>query len=128
MFKINTIYVYLYKRFYGIILYSFGEFCFMDEIHIGKQIKALVEERGFSITEFAKRINKSRENAYSIFSRKTLDTGLLLKISAVLEFDFFKQFSSDANSQLELIDSLRNEVKLLKELNELLRQKGSGNN
>jgi transcriptional regulator with XRE-family HTH domain len=97
----------------------------MDEIHIGKQIKAVVEERGFSITEFAKRINKSRENAYSIFSRKTIDTGLLLKISKVLEYDFFKQFSSDANSQMELIESLKNEINLLKELNNLLREKGA---
>ena len=41
-----------------------------------------------TITEFARRINKSRENAYDIFTRKSLDTDLLKTISQVLEYDF----------------------------------------
>ena len=50
------------------------------EQHIGAQIREIVEKRGMTVTEFAKRINKSRENAYSIFSRKMLrDYNLLLK-------------------------------------------------
>jgi transcriptional regulator with XRE-family HTH domain len=47
----------------------------MEDIHIGNQIKSVLESRGLSVTEFAKRINKSRENIYSIFTRKTIDTG-----------------------------------------------------
>ena len=52
----------------------------MEEIHIGQQVKLVLETRGITVTEFAKRINKSRENIYSIFTRKSIDTGLLAKI------------------------------------------------
>jgi hypothetical protein len=38
------------------------------ELLIGLQIREVVEKRGMTVTEFAKRINKSRENAYSIFT------------------------------------------------------------
>ena len=42
----------------------------MEEIHIGQQVKLVLETKGITVTEFAKRINKSRENVYSIFTRK----------------------------------------------------------
>ena len=61
------------------------------EQHIGAQIRGVIEKRGMTVTEFASRINKSRENAYSIFNRKTIDTNLLQLISYFLEFDFFRQ-------------------------------------
>jgi len=41
-----------------------------------------------TVAEFARRINKSRENAYDIFTRKSLDTDLLRTISQVLEYNF----------------------------------------
>jgi transcriptional regulator with XRE-family HTH domain len=89
---------------------------------IGVQIREVVEKRGMTVTEFAKRINKSRENAYSIFSRKTIDTGLLKLISEVLEFDFFKQYSSDYHI-LEIAYSHNlSENKMLRDYNLLLRQ------
>jgi transcriptional regulator with XRE-family HTH domain len=53
----------------------------MEDIHIGEKIKKVLESKGITVTEFAKRINKSRENIYSIFTRKTIDTGLLKSIS-----------------------------------------------
>ena len=65
----------------------------MVDNHIGQQIKIVIEQKGITITEFAKRINKSRENVYSIFTRKTIDTGLLAVISDVLDYDFFKNLS-----------------------------------
>jgi hypothetical protein len=34
----------------------------MKEIHIGQQVKLILETKGISVTEFARRINKSREN------------------------------------------------------------------
>jgi hypothetical protein len=30
----------------------------MEEIHIGEHIKVILEQKGLSVTEFAKRINK----------------------------------------------------------------------
>jgi predicted transcriptional regulator len=55
----------------------------MGQLHIGKQIEEVLNSKGFTVAEFARRINKSRENVYSIFKRKTMDTGLLQKIGAV---------------------------------------------
>lgn len=59
-------------------------------IHIGQKIKVIVEKRGITVSEFGRRINKSRENVYSIFKRKSIDTTLLESISEVLEHNFFQ--------------------------------------
>ncbi|MFY7669392.1 MAG: helix-turn-helix domain-containing protein [Crocinitomicaceae bacterium] len=97
----------------------------MEEIHIGQKIKEVFDTKGISVTEFARRINKSRENMYSIFSRKTIDTGLLLAISRVLEFDFFRLYSKSNYVLQEEVQKLREENLLLKDYTTLLReQKG----
>jgi len=95
----------------------------MEEFNIGAQIKAVLESKGMSVTEFAKRINKSRENCYSIFLRKTIDTGLLQTISTVLSHDFFMQFSSSYQQMSEETQKLRDENILLKEYYSLLKGK-----
>jgi len=94
----------------------------MEDIHIGNQIKSVLESRGISVTEFAKRINKSRENIYSIFTRKTIDTGLLQSISRVLEYDFFMPLSTTHYKLSEEIQLLKEENKLLKDYNKLLKK------
>jgi transcriptional regulator with XRE-family HTH domain len=93
----------------------------MAATHIGEQIKEVLEKKGLSVTEFSKRINKSRENCYSIFARKTIDTGLLQQISAVLEYDFFEQFSFKGKQQTVEIERLTEEINLLKDYTNLLK-------
>jgi hypothetical protein len=95
----------------------------MEEFNIGAQIKSVVESRGMSVTEFAKRINKSRENCYSIFLRKTIDTGLLQNISTVLQHDFFMQYSTSYKQMEEETQKLRDENILLKEYTTFLKKK-----
>ena len=95
----------------------------MEEFNIGAQIKSVVESKGMSVTEFAKRINKSRENCYSIFARKTIDTGLLQTISSVLDHDFFAQFSTSYDQMSAETQKLRDENILLKEYNSMLKGK-----
>jgi transcriptional regulator with XRE-family HTH domain len=96
----------------------------MEEIHIGNEIRSVFNERGLSISEFSRRIKTSRENVYSIFNRKTIDTGLLITISNVLDFDFFSIYVSFINPTKDPeIDHLRKENALLKEINELLKSK-----
>ncbi len=94
----------------------------MEEIHIGQRIKEVFNTKGISVTEFAKRINKSRENIYSIFSRKTVDTGLLLTISKVLDYDFFMLFSRNNYVLNEEVQKLQEENRLLKDYNTLLKE------
>jgi len=64
-------------------------------IHIGERIRQQLEHDGRSITWFAERICCSRANVYKIFERHSIDTQLLLRISAVLNHDFFADFSTD---------------------------------
>jgi hypothetical protein len=125
MLKIKNEFMELFKLLLLTFYLIIQEFCCMEEIHIGQQIKIVFETKGISVTEFARRINKSRENMYSIFSRKTIDSGLLLAISRVLEFDFFKLYSKNNYVLQEEVQKLREENQILKDYTTLLReQKG----
>lgn len=61
------------------------------EIHIGSLIKAKVEERGLSISDFARVLHYERTNIYKIFKRQSIDVDLLIRISRVLEYDFLRE-------------------------------------
>lgn len=61
-------------------------------VHIGQKIEEMVHELNMPITEFASKINKSRTVVYDIFTRQTIDTGLLYKISEALQHNFFKLY------------------------------------
>ncbi len=99
------------------------------EVHIGIIIKSLVKKKGISVTEFAKRINYTRRNIYEIFEKDTIDTGLLQKISKVLEVNIFINYISEeelfkiksdktTHEELkEIVVELKNEVERLKEIN-----------
>lgn len=88
-------------------------------IHIGNKIKSIVNKKGMTVSEFSRRINKSRENVYSIFKRKTIDTGLLATISKVLEYDFFQYYTS----LLSEFQKLKDENQTLKEMVKFLQSK-----
>ena len=68
-------------------------FAFM--VHIGQKIKKALNESKYSVTDFATKINKSRTVVYNIFERDTIDTGLLHKISKVLDHDFFSYYNEN---------------------------------
>jgi hypothetical protein len=63
-------------------------------VHIGKKIKEELGHQEISVSDFAKRIRKSRNVIYNIFERKNMDTGLLLEISLELNTDFFSWYSA----------------------------------
>jgi hypothetical protein len=69
------------------------------EFHIGKLIKKRLEEIGMTKTEFARRINKTSQNVYDIFDRKTIDTGLLTAISETLNYNFFEPLVFTVSSE-----------------------------
>jgi hypothetical protein len=118
-------------------LKKFCQLWHMAGIHIGTKIKAVVVEKGMSVTEFAKRIHRTRNVVYDIFVRESIDTGLLMKISQVLEHDFFAYYTlknrgfvaeaSEAYSHAikEELELLKTEVELLKELTSFLEKKSS---
>ena len=64
----------------------------LTEVHIGQLIKKQLDIKGMKRSEFARRINRSSQNVYDIFNRKSIDTNLLLKISDILDYNFFEFF------------------------------------
>ena len=59
-------------------------------VHYGQEVKKRFKQRGMTVAEFARRINRSRNTVYSIFRREFIDLQLLHDISEVLEFDFIR--------------------------------------
>ena len=58
-------------------------------LHTGEKIKEKLKEQGRTVVWFSKQINRNRTDVYSIFSRQSIYTELLLIISKVLNFNFF---------------------------------------
>jgi hypothetical protein len=66
-----------------------------QKIHIGSLIKSEVQHCGITYSEFARRIGIHRQNIErKVFKQQGLDTELLIQISEILDFDFFKYFKS----------------------------------
>jgi len=90
----------------------------MIEPKIGERIKAIFDARQMKLKDFAEEIGVARQNIYRIFEKDSIDTDLLIKISSVLEHNFFMYFESvDSNKKIGSgqIDKGENEA-LLKEL------------
>lgn len=64
-------------------------------IHIGQLIEQQIHEQERSATWLAKKLYCDRTNVYSIFKRKSLDTELLLRISRILNFNFFDYYVNE---------------------------------
>lgn len=124
----------------------------MATVEIGQKIKEVFDHRRMKLTDFADELGTVRQNVYRIFKKRHLDTGLLLKISQVLDHNFFQYYvapqeegtpnnqaeieryrqlteqSSEYRQQLELsrkeIDYLRRIIKLMEEKAELVQQIG----
>ena len=96
-------------------------------VHIGNKIKQVATQRGVRITEFAAQINTTRANVYSIFKRKTIDTGLLEKVARVLEHDFFQYYATALVEQNKIlkdeIAKLKEDKAILKDVVDLLKEK-----
>jgi hypothetical protein len=118
-------------------------------VEIGHKIKEVFDHQNMKLTDFADELGTVRQNVYRIFKKRHLDTGLLLKISQVLNHNFFQYYISSSETgdvfqvaelkklsqentehlrQLELakkeIDYLRKIIKLMEEKAELVQQVG----
>jgi hypothetical protein len=91
------------------------------ELHIGKEIEKIYHKSGLKLSEFAKRINTSPRNVYSIFERPEIKTDQLLKISKVLSHDFFLLYMQRPDAEEPPLEYLqpRNKVTVIVELDGL---------
>ncbi len=64
-------------------------------IHIGQCIRKQVEEQGKTSVWLARELGCHRTNLYKIYDKRTIDTGILLRISRILNYDFFSLYSQE---------------------------------
>ena len=65
-----------------------------NDVHYGQAVKEKLKERGMTVSEFSKRISRSRTDVYDIFNRKYIDVELLNIISEVLHHNFLKKMNN----------------------------------
>ena len=65
-------------------------FCKKNTIvkHRGEIIEKAVRESGISITELARRLNKSRRHIYNIFNNSGVDIDTIIQIGKIIHKDF----------------------------------------
>ena len=95
-----------------------------QNLHIGQLIKAVFDESGMTVSEFARQIHLERSTVYSIFERQSIDAMQLARISLVLKHNFLSDVEqhyglvSQASSLTLHLDNLSPETVL--QLAELL--------
>src|SRR5687768_8593924 len=67
-------------------------------VEIGHKIKEVFDHQHIKLTDFADELGTVRQNVYRIFKKRHLDTGLLLKISQVLNHNFFQYYVTDSGA------------------------------
>ena len=70
-------------------------------IHIGKLIREELNRQERTVTWFAGKLYCERTNVYDIFHRQSIDTDLLLRISQILNHDFFKDYQEEIQKDEE---------------------------
>lgn len=61
----------------------------MDQsVHIGEEIKKVIEDRGLIKAKIAEKLNLTGQGFHSILRRPTINADMLQRISEVLDFDF----------------------------------------
>ena len=69
-----------------------------DKINIGELIDKRRKELGLSIRDFAAKISVSSGNAYDILKRESIDVALLQRVSVALDYDFFRHYVDEEDS------------------------------
>lgn len=82
-------------------------------MHIGEKIKDIIDSNEVNVTDFAKKINRSREYVYTIFKKEEMDTGLLKQIARALSVPvvcFFDEEVVCENNKIGKISGTGNKV------------------
>jgi transcriptional regulator with XRE-family HTH domain len=111
----------------------------IPDVDIGPRVQAVFESRNMKLSDLADKLGTVRQNVYRIFKKKDLDTGLLIKISEVLNHNFFHYYKTpeqpnenpvdkeltEAKTQLDLakkeIDYLKKIIQLMEEKTRLMQ-------
>ena len=66
-----------------------------SNIHIGHLIHEQLRKDQRSVGWLAREIHCTRNNVYKIFNKPSLDSDLILKISKVMNFNFFQYYTAE---------------------------------
>ena len=66
-----------------------------NEIHIGRLIQEQLKADQRSVSWLAKQIPCTRNHLYKIFRKPSIDCALLLRISRVMQFNFFRYYAAE---------------------------------
>ncbi|MBQ8521281.1 MAG: XRE family transcriptional regulator [Bacteroides sp.] len=69
-------------------------------MHIGKLIKQKLAEQGKTTLWLAQELSYNRTTMYKIYDKASLDTQMLLRISRIMKYDFFKDLSQELETAL----------------------------
>ncbi len=64
------------------------------QIHIGHLIREQMRLRGIKVSWLASKLHCHRNNIYKIFEKSWIDTETLMKISLLLNYNFFYLYSN----------------------------------
>ena len=64
----------------------------MEQIHIGKVIRKQLHNQGRSTVWLARQIPCSANHLYKVYRKPDINTGLLRRISEILEYNFFELY------------------------------------
>ena len=70
-------------------------------MHIGNIIHKVMEQQGHTVTWLAHEYGCSRVNIYKIFDKQSVDTQSLLRLSVILDYDFFALYQQELHDRLE---------------------------
>ena len=78
------------------------------EIHIGHLIKEVFDRQGRRATWLASQLNCNRSNVYSIFNRENIDVETLIKLSRILQHNFFQDIANQMDEKycLKSLDNM----------------------
>ena len=76
-----------------------------NDIHIGEIIYNVLVEEGRAASWLAKKLHYDKSNIYRIFKSPSINTQLLLKISRLLKYDFFRHYSTVIQENNEKIEN-----------------------
>lgn len=72
----------------------------MERISVGSLIKQELKRQERSVVWFANHLSCDRTNIYRILSKDSIDTNMLIRISKVLNHNFFEDIASNINDDL----------------------------
>ena len=79
-----------------------------NEMMIGQKIKEVFDNSEIKIGDFAEKLGMVRQNVYRIFERTHIDTGLLIKISELLNHDFFQYYTRPSIIETPVLAEMQN--------------------